>query len=322
MNGPALIADMGGTNVRSSATRWRHVDMHAMRHSRSHDGRGLPGGARDVRPVQAAFAVASPITGDIVEMTNSAWKFSVHHVQRQLGLGRLQVVNDFTATALSVPHLGPDHLMKLGGAAAVDGAAIAVLGPGTGLGVSGLVRDRDGRWMALSTEAGTSPWPPPTTQAQVLAHLRRRFVCLGRTGAVGTGPVEPVRGGGGGAGMPASFSTAEAVSSHGQADRAACRQALSCSSPCWGRGGNLALSLRARGGIYVAGGILRIAQAFFASDFRRRFESGPLRRLSRRRPTWLVIHPEPAFAGLAALTRDADRPGLASPVICDAFPGG
>lgn len=312
----ALIADMGGTNVRFALVDddggigpdmvFQCADFAGPDDA----ARAFLAARGDVRPVRAAFAVASPITGDMVEMTNSAWKFSIHHVQRQLGLERLQVVNDFTAAALSVPHLGPEHLMKLGGAAPVAGAAIAVLGPGTGLGVSGLVPDREGRWIALATEGGhVTMAATDDSEAQILAHLRRRFGHVSAERLLsGPGLLNLYEAVAATQGQPASFSTAEAVSSHGlDGSCAICRQTMGLFFAMLGTvAGNLALSLGARGGVYVAGGILpRMAQSFFASDFRRRFEAkGRFSAYLAAIPTWLVTHPEPAFSGLAALTRD------------------
>lgn len=313
----ALIADMGGTNVRfalvdeSGAVGPDMVLQCADFAGPDDAAKAFLAARGDAKPRRGAFAVASPVTGDMIEMTNSAWRFSVHHVQRQLGLSDLKVVNDFTATALSMPHMGANHLMKLGGAEPVAGAPIAVLGPGTGLGVSGLVADSSGRWIALATEGGhVTMAATDDFEAQVLAQLRRRF---GHVSAerVLSGPgllnlyeaVAAVQG------LPASYSTAEAVSSHGlDGSCTICRQALSLFFAMLGIvAGNLALSLGARGGVYVAGGILpRMAQAFFASEFRRRFEAkGRFAGYLAAIPTWLVIHPEPAFAGLAALTAEA-----------------
>jgi len=313
----SLIADMGGTNVRfalvdESGAIGPDMVLQCADFAGPDDAAKVFLAARgDAKPVRGAFAVASPVTGDMIEMTNSSWRFSAHHVQRQLGLAELKVVNDFTAAALSVPHLGPAHLMKLGGFEAVPGAPIAVLGPGTGLGVSGLVADSSGRWIGLATEGGhVTMAATDDTEAQVLAHLRRRFGHVSAERVIsGPGLLNLYEAVAAVQGVPASYSTAEAVSSHGlDGSCPICRQALSMFFAMLGTvAGNLALSLGARGGVYVAGGILpRMAQAFFASEFRRRFEAkGRFAGYLSAIPTWLVTHPEPAFAGLAALTAEA-----------------
>ena len=145
-----LLADIGGTNIRLA---WQDQPDGPM-----HDTRVLPcaqyptvdaaitayltevadsmGG---VRPGVAAFGIANPVTGDQIHMTNHSWSFSQRAVRDALGLQRLVVINDFTALALALPTLTPDQLRAVGGGDAVPGNAIALLGPGTGLGVSGLV---------------------------------------------------------------------------------------------------------------------------------------------------------------------------------------
>ena len=93
-------------------------------------------------PRQGAIAIASAITGDRVVMTNHPWSFSISALKSQLGFDRLEVINDFTALALALPHLAPEHRPQVGGGAPAAGAALGVLGPGSGLGVSGLIPAR------------------------------------------------------------------------------------------------------------------------------------------------------------------------------------
>ena len=97
------------------------------------------------RPVQAVFAVASPVTGDRITMTNHPWTFSVEALRQHLGLRRLRVVNDFAANAAAVPYLDADDRIQIGGGGPADNAPIGVIGPGTGLGVSALARLGDRR---------------------------------------------------------------------------------------------------------------------------------------------------------------------------------
>ena len=311
---PSLIADMGGTNVRfalvapDGAIGPEMVLQCADFAGPDAAAQAFLAARGDIRPKRAAFAVASPISSDIIEMTNSPWRFSVHHVQRQLGLDELKIVNDFTAVALSVRHLRPEHLLKLGGGDGVAGAPVAVLGPGTGLGVSGLVATEEGQWMALATEGGhVTMAATDDIEATVLAQLRRRFGHVSAERVLsGPGLLNLYEAVATMQGQPVAYSTADAVSSHGlDGSCPLCRQALSMFFAMLGTvAGNLALSLGARGGVFVAGGILpRMPQAFFASEFRRRFEAkGRFAPYLAAIPTWLVTHPEPAFAGLAALT--------------------
>ena len=91
------------------------------------------------RPRLGALAIAAAITGDQIRMTNHPWSFSVTALRDRLGFERLVAINDFTAVALAVPLLGEADRMPVGGGAPVAGRTIAVLGPGSGLGASGLV---------------------------------------------------------------------------------------------------------------------------------------------------------------------------------------
>jgi glucokinase len=313
--GPSLIADIGGTHARFAVVEpdGRIGEMEVLR-CREHPGpveaaqsfldRLKPSAA----PVTGAFAVASALDGDWVDLTNSAWSFSQDEARRRLGLERLTLVNDFTAVALSVRHLSGDDLVALGGGPSVAGAPIAVLGPGTGLGVSGLVPSPSGQWMALATEGGHVTMAAANErEASVLDWLRRRF---GHVSAerVLSGP-----------GLVNLYQALCALDGHDPVDGVAppwvldnavsggcavCGAALELFFAMLGTvSGNLALSLGAKGGLYIAGGILpRVRQAFAASSFRSRFEDkGRFQPYLAAIPVWLIVHPEPAFAGLARL---------------------
>ena len=142
-----LLADIGGTNIRLA---WQDQPDGPL-----HDTRVLPcaqfptvdaalsaylAEVNIATPREAAFGIANPVTGDAIRMTNHSWSFSQRAVREAFGFERLVVINDFTALALALPLLTPEQLRPVGGGEAVPGAAIALLGPGTGLGVSGLVR--------------------------------------------------------------------------------------------------------------------------------------------------------------------------------------
>ena len=113
----------------------------------------------DVTLNHAALAVANPINGDQVRMTNRDWQFSTDAVRRELGLHTLLIVNDFTALAMALPSLKPDDLMKVGGGAPAANAVVGVLGPGTGLGVSGVIPTVDG-FVTLGSEGGHVNFAP------------------------------------------------------------------------------------------------------------------------------------------------------------------
>ncbi len=104
-------------------------------------------------PQAAAIGIANPLNGDHVQMTNHSWSFSIEAMRQQLGLTRLQFLNDFTALALSLSHLGDADRRQIGGGSALPNYAIGVIGPGTGLGVSGLL-PAAGAYVPIEGEGG------------------------------------------------------------------------------------------------------------------------------------------------------------------------
>jgi glucokinase len=177
-----LVGDIGGTNARfalvpadSRVPRDEQVlhcaDFQALEEA---IGRYLADhGNPTIR--EAALDVATGITSDYIHLTNGPWGFSVEQTRRNLRLDRLLVINDFTALALGVPALKADELQQVGGGTAVPRTAIAVLGPGTGLGVSGLIPSGDG-WIALQGEGGHTAFSPMSErEVGVLLWLQQRF---------------------------------------------------------------------------------------------------------------------------------------------------
>src|SRR5216684_2988613 len=126
-------------------------------------------------PRRGALAIAALITGDQIRMTNHPWSFSVAALRDRLGLERLVAINDFTAVALALPRLSAADRMPVGGGAPVARRPIAVLGPGSGLGASGLIPAGSG-WTALAGEGGHVTMAAATErESAVLGEMRRRF---------------------------------------------------------------------------------------------------------------------------------------------------
>lgn len=264
-------------------------------------------------PRHGAFAVASVIDGDRIELTNSPWRFSIDATRRALGLARLEVVNDFTAVALSVRHLKPEHLAAVGGGAARLGSPVAVLGPGTGLGVSALIPSAGGAWTALDTEGGHVTMAAANErEARILERLRGQFDHVSAERVLsGQGLVNLYQAIAALSGHQAVFSTPDVISKRGlDGSCPISREAVETFFAMMGTvAGNLALSLGAKGGVYIAGGILpRMADAFRLSAFRTRFEAhGRFQPYLAAIPTWLITHPLPAFIGLAALVASSEN---------------
>jgi glucokinase len=261
-------------------------------------------------PRQGAIAIASPITGDHVSMTNHPWSFSVLELKTRFGFGRLEVINDFTALAMALPRLTPDDVRAIGGGSAAAGAPIGVLGPGSGLGVSGLVPC--GRsWIPLTGEGGHVTMAASTDrEGAVLDRMRRHFDHVSAERALsGPGLVNLYDALAAIDGVPAKgFTAAQITDLALRAEDPLCAETTTMFCAMLGTvAGNLALTLGARGGVYIGGGIVpQLGQMFLDSPFRERFEAkGRFRSYLQAIPTFVVTHPLPAFIGCAAVLAQA-----------------
>lgn len=256
-------------------------------------------------PREGALAIAAPMTGDQIRMTNHPWRFSVAALRDRLGFSRLLAINDFTAVALALPRLSAGDRVPVGGGAPAAGAPIAVLGPGSGLGVSGLI-PVGSQWVALTGEGGHATMAATSErESAVLDMMRRRFDhvsaerCLSGPGLVNLyGSLAALDG------VPAASYTAAQITDpeHGAADPLCCEATAMFCAMLGTVAGDLALTLGARGGVYLAGGIVpRLGQRFADSAFRERFEDkGRFRAYLAAIPTYVVTHRLPAFLGCAA----------------------
>ena len=315
MSGPefVLVADIGGTHARFAlvGADGEAVNPLVLRCA-DYEGPApaikayLADQGGGAAPRHGAFAVASVIDGDRIELTNSPWRFSIDATRQALGLERLEVVNDFTAVALSVRHLKPTDLLAIGGGAAEPGLPIAVLGPGTGLGVSALIPSADGEWTALATEGGHVTMAAATErEARILDRLRSQFDHVSAERVLsGPGLVNLHCALRGLSGLGEESVTPAELSRRALSGDPLASEALEMFFAMLGTvAGNLALSLGARGGVVIAGGIVpQLLPAFLASGFRRRFEEkGRFDGYLSAIPVQVTIHPYPAFVGLAGL---------------------
>jgi glucokinase len=262
-------------------------------------------------PAWIGIGIATAVTGDWISMTNHPWSFSASELERQLHAQRCVVINDFTALALSVPVLRDDERTKLGGGEPVRGAAIGVLGPGTGLGVSGLVADPHGVWLPLSGEGGhVTLAAGDDEEARLLSLLRTRFTHVS---------AERILSGPGLVNLYGAVCESAGCTPRDLAPRQVTESALAADDPhcveavrrftgfLGGFAGNLALTLGARSGVYIGGGVVnRLGPAFDAQWFRQRFEAkGRFTEYVRAVPTWLITAAYPALTGISqALDRE------------------
>lgn len=174
----ALVADIGGTNARFALIDCAEEAVNLI------ETRSLPGDHFDnlqqaiehyldetgAAPRRAALAVASPVQGDEIRLTNRAWSFRRSELQRRLSLDELHVLNDFGAVAWAVPALAKQDRIHLHGPELAHlRGPISVIGPGTGLGVGLLVGTDQGSWQVLETEGGHMSFAPIGDEEQAIA---------------------------------------------------------------------------------------------------------------------------------------------------------
>lgn len=317
---PRLLADIGGTNARFAWQAAAGAPIEDQITLPCADHVSIEAAIRAYferidrpRPQSCAIAIANPVHGDRVQMTNHHWSFSISALRQALGFERLELLNDFTALALALPGLGADQLHQVGGGQALPGAAIGLLGPGTGLGVSGLVPDGRGGWVPLQGEGGHVSLAPVTPREQlVVEFLTQRYGHASAERAVsgmGLVDIHTALCLADGVLPPEGWSAAQVSAAALSGQQARCAEALSMLCAWLGSvAGNLALTLGAKGGVYIGGGIVpRLGEWFDHSPFRARFEAkGRFQSYLAEIPVW-VIHASqsPALAGAAkALDQD------------------
>jgi glucokinase len=317
-DGPRLLADIGGTNARfaleAAPGALSAVKVLACRdHATLADALAayladpatIAAGGAAVR--HAALAIANPVEGDRVRMTNHHWAFSVAAVRDALGLATLLVVNDFTALAMALPHLDDAQRRQVGAGAALPARAIALLGAGTGLGVSGILPDGAGGWLPLSSEGGHVTLSPADEHEVALLrllwrthpHVSAERLLSGMGLELMYRALCEIRG--------AETLPLDAAGITTRALGGTCPVCVhTVDMFCAMLGtvaGNLALTLGATGGVYIGGGIVpRLGDAFARSAFRTRFEAkGRFRDYLARVPTWVITAEHPAFIGVSAM---------------------
>jgi glucokinase len=324
---PWLVADIGGTNARFGTVAGPGAAVEDVRVLPVADFAGPAAAVKAYlsshsparpAPQSAAFALATALHGDRIALTNGAWGFSRAQAQAELGLQTLLCLNDFEALALSLPRLSgaqlrPWEAAPALGAGVPTGTVLAVIGPGTGLGVAGVVR-AGARWLALPGEGGHMTLAPADDfESDVLGEARKAFphvsaerllsgiglptLCRAVAAVLGQG--EDV------AALPAEQIVARGLA--GESPACARTLDLFCAL-LGGFAGNVALTLGSRGGVFIGGGIVpRLGERFFQSEFRRRFEAkGRFLPYLAGIPTALITDTLAALAGAAQALDQAD----------------
>jgi glucokinase len=313
-----LLADIGATNARFAlaaggvagpvagfevAKHARFADA-ATTFLRQHDGHGTV--------TDALIAAAGPVEEGRVVLTNCAWTIDAEDLRSALGLARVRVLNDFEATARSLPCLAATDLHSIGRGRAMVGAPMAVLGPGSGLGVAGLAV-ATGEPVVIASEGGHATMAPTTAREEALiAHLRAQFGHVSAERLIsGPGLENIYRASAALDGVQVPPRNAAEITQAALSN--ACpiaRAALDAFCAFLGTfAGNVALIFGARGGVFIAGGIApRIVDFMTRSQFRERFEAkGRFRSYLEAIPTSIIVHPAATFVGLASLAGEAAR---------------
>lgn len=305
----SLVADIGGTNARFALVEGTGMELIESRSLVCADYPTIVDAIKDyletvssVAPKQAAISIASPITGDQLTMTNHSWNFKVSEIRGALGWDMLKVLNDYSALALALPFLREDQCLKIGAGEICAGYAKAVIGPGTGLGVSGVIPVND-FWVPLESEGGHVSYGGMTErEVEIIRLIKKKFNHVSAESLV-SGPgisslyetITELE-----LGKAEKLTPAEITTLAIDENSAMAIEALSVFSEILGTvAGNLALTLGARGGVYLGGGILgRLTQFFIESRFRDRFEQhGRFTGYLSQIPTYLINAEYPALIG-------------------------
>lgn len=313
----SLVGDIGGTNARFALVRSGDVTPEAVEVLACSQYDNLDTAIADYlqrsgvgEVLDVCLAVASPVSGTRVRMTNNHWRFDSEEVRRQFGWSKLKVINDFTAMALGIPHVTSGKLIHVCGGPGDARRPRLVIGPGTGLGVSGLVPLQNG-WVPLMTEGGHVDFAPTDdTEMDILRILKARF---GRVSVerilCGQGLLNLYQAHAEIQEVAAPLDAPEKITAAAleQSDTLA-RQTLRHFCEILGRvAGNGVLTLGGTGGVYLCGGILPCFVEFFLeSPFQKGFEDkGRMRPLLEATPVYIVTE---GYAGLLGAAEALTNP--------------
>jgi glucokinase len=305
-----LLGDIGGTNARFAVFAAgvlgpvEHYPVAAYPNIAAAIAAFLARQERAETITSAILGVAGPVEDGRTELVNSGWVIDAAALQTGLGFKRVALINDFEAIAWALLKFTPDHLKSIGGGRAEPGRVMVALGPGTGLGLAAIIPGEPHR--VIATEGGHANLPASSEREDaVIAQMRRK---LGRVS------VERALSGPGLQNLYGAIaeldradvpprSAAEITQSATDGSCLVSKAALDMFCAMLGTAaGDAALLFRARGGVYLAGGILpRIVDYVAQSEFRARFEAkGRMSGYLETIPTSIIIHTDPAFLGLIA----------------------
>ncbi|KAF1710529.1 glucokinase [Pseudoxanthomonas kalamensis DSM 18571] len=313
-----LLADIGGTNARfaladidteaplidDSVQVFAVADFPSLADAARHYLEQTGGSARN-----GVFAVAGRVDGDEARITNHPWVISLPRTRDALGFEQLKLVNDFAAQAMAVSLLRPSDVVQIGGtpwtpASLSEDRTYAVIGPGTGLGVGGLMI-RDGHPYPLQSEGGHVSFPPGTPEeVRILEILSDQFGRVSNERLIcGPGLVNLHRALSLIAGEDPGPMQPPDVTARAAAGDPRCMRTLDVFCAVFGAiAGDLVLTLGAWDGVFLTGGLVpKLLDNLQHSGFRQRFEhKGRFSPTMARIPTLANLHPRAGLLGAAA----------------------
>jgi glucokinase len=316
-NADILVADIGGTNARfaiarreagsytlSAIARLTAAQWPSLDDAVAHYLSGV-----EQAPTRAAFAVAGPVKDGFADLTNSPWVVDAKALAQRFGLTSVKVVNDFAGQARGALLTPPHDVQTIAPGAGDDSAPIAVLGPGTGLGLAYVhpsnPKDGSPNPKIIPTEGGHTAFAPITEGERRIAALlgaQHGYVSFERVcSGIGICAVyAALRAAAGHAEEPLS---AAEISARATDDPLAAQTMATFFAALGVFAGNAVLMGGARGGVYLGGGILpKLSDALLASDFLNRFsDRGPMSGYLADVPIRLICSPDAALYGAAAL---------------------
>jgi glucokinase len=315
----SVVVDLGGTNIRLAVCEPKTGEL-----SQLSEFACTEFGSLEQALVQyfvtlqdevkyLCIGIACPVEGDQITMTNLSWAFSKQALKEKLKLTSLYVINDYTAISLALPFLSGEEKIQIGGGDAQSDGVTAVFGPGTGLGVSHIIKPAD-KWVSLDGEGGHVSFTANTReQADILFLLQEQFGHVSAERILsGQGLVNLYQSLCSLSGQPAEFAQPKDVSKAALNDSCViARRALQVFCQVMGGfAGNLALNLACTGGVYIAGGIVpRFIDFFQSSEFRSFFEEkGRFKEYLSSIPTFVITHDNPGLLGASVYLRQELQP--------------
>jgi glucokinase len=318
---PTLLADLGGTNVRfalSDPTAAKPFQMDSVRRYQVSDFASLTDAIRQyfidsgLSAQHALIAAAGRISdGETVQITNNPWAISARNLRTELSMQSVRLVNDFAAQSMAVMLLQPEDLVPVGGLplprpGAREEQTFVIVGPGTGLGVGGLLL-RQGECSVLQTEGGHAGFAAHTPEdIEILHRLNQRYGRVSNERLIcGNGLVNLYSVLCEIAGQTPEPLKPEDISQRANAGSdPLCVQVVETFAGIFGSvAGDLVMTLGAWDGVYLTGGLVPILLPWMErGHFRERFESkGRFRETMEQVPTQAIMNPEPGLVGAAAL---------------------